>query len=254
MIELDDPPYVLGIVTRSSGTPFEHAYGILYTQKAWRERSTEHRLISYSGLASPPTAALTNFPSDADAAIFLPVTAKAARRLVEEIQTIAGELQQSPPKRRYFFSDYVSTSPAEPQDRQRTRLNKIHAVMAGKHSRPTNCVHFLLQACMRAGIDIPALGDNLPKADMTQHVVETVERALSKGSQALSSCAVSNGEMTWHAARIGESQALFVRNTETIKLPEMICALPSNTLAIVADAQPLQARNLARYSDSIVGR
>lgn len=243
---------IFGIFTYGSGTKFEHAYGILF-ERRHDGRITDYRLISFTGNDKPPSAQVTDAPNVVNSGVLMPITPKAAQQLIAHIEAIEKEMTATPPVRRHYFSDRIISKP-DAQDSHTARhaknLRIASKLMAGKHARPTNCVHFVMQAAMDAGIDLAQIGSALTNADDVESVTDIVDRVIDTNPHEVSNLVNKDGspiQMRFASHAVGHaSQALFFKMNQDLKnldIFEVINAFPKATLDQISQTTPLMMTN-----------
>lgn len=232
---------VFGIMTYDSRTPREHTYGVLFD--AADVGSLSHvRLIEYAGLAAPPSAAPTMQPRSADGGILMRITPQAADHMVQQIDTLKAELGGIPKIQRYYHADRIARpteKPASREDRFAQHLKRITALKAGPQSEPTNCVHFMMQAARRAGVDLAAIDPQLPHADEVETVASCIDKAMQEQA---------NG--SFHQASVGASAVLYFQSAGNESLLATLQNIPPDTLAVWRNSPPLMRGHAARLEST----
>lgn len=235
---------VLGIMTATTESQYEHVFGVLF-DAADPDPLTHVRLINYSGLSIPPSAAPTNNDIPVDGGMLIAITPQTAQHMVDEVNALEKELQESPHPRRYYFAEHIVPLPTRALDKEgrlAARAEKVGAVLAGSHSRPTNCVHFVMQEAHRAGVDLAAIDPALIGADDVYKVTRLLDAATKEPSP--------DGSAFHHGALANGHPVVYFRSAENQSLVPLLQTLPQAARDAWCNAAPLVRPHAARVEES----
>lgn len=120
--------------------------------------------LDYHGGPKPPDLNAAPDSLLADGGLLLPISRKAAKRLIQQYQSVADNLNATPKKQDYYY----------------TKNNNKNPTQEAKGRKATDCVSFAFHSITNAGIDLNMIEDGLPATKTPKELLESVARLQSR--------------------------------------------------------------------------